>query len=199
MIPLAGLLYGAATAWVIGRFANGPAIRAAANRIQAHLLEFWLYADEPRAIWKSWQGLLAANVRLLGLLFVPILILSIPSAPLFILLDATYGTSPLAVGKAAVVTFAWDGSVRPIPDLVAPEGIAVETRPLRVASVHEVSWRIRPLRAMSGELRWGRRSKRITAADSPPYHWSVWFIAFSLPGTILARYFARAAAMRNRS
>jgi hypothetical protein len=199
MIPLAGLLYGAATAWVFSRFANGPAMRAAANRIQAHLLEFWLYVDEPRAIWKSWKGLLAANIRLLSLLLVPALILSIPSVPLFFLLDAAYGTSPLPVGKLAIVTFSWDGPASPIPDLAASEGISVETPPLRVASLREVSWRIRPLRVLSGELRWDRQSKRIVASDSSPYHWSVWFLASSLIGAILVHYFARAAAMRSRS
>ena len=58
--------------WIFRRAANGPAIRAAMNRIQAHLLEFWLFVDEPRAIWKSWKGLLAANARLLGRLLVPL-------------------------------------------------------------------------------------------------------------------------------
>jgi len=200
MIPLAGVLYGAATVWVFGRVANGRAIRATANRIQAHLLEFWLYVDEPRAIWKSWKGLLAADVRLLGLLLVPFLILAIPSVPLFLFLDAAFGTPHLPVGKPAVVTFHFEGSAGTIPDLVAPEGISIETPPVRVASMREVSWRIRPLHAMSGDLRWGdRRSKRITAGDGSPYHWSVLFLAFSLPGAILARYFARAAAMRSRS
>jgi hypothetical protein len=199
MIPLAGLLYGAATVWVFGRFANAPAMRAAANRIQAHLLEFWLYVDEPRAIWQSWKGLLAANARLLSLLLVPILILSIPSVALFIFLDQAYGTSPLPVGKPTVVTFAFDGSRSPIPQLTAPDGISVETPPVRVASLREVSWRIRPLRAMSGELSCDRQSQKITVSDSPPYHWSVWFLVSSVFGAILARYFARAAAMRSRS
>ena len=54
-LALAGMLYGAATIWIFRRVANGPAIQAAVNRIQAHLLEFWLFVDEPRAIWKSWK------------------------------------------------------------------------------------------------------------------------------------------------
>src|SRR5205823_1674724 len=136
-LALAGMLCGAAMLWIVRRTSNGTAIRAVVNRIQAHLLEFWLYVDEPRAIWKSWKGLLASNVRLLGLLVVPFLILSIPSLPLFFLLDAIYGTTPLPVGKPAVVTLAFDGH------LTAPEGISVETPPVRVSS-REVSWRIRP-------------------------------------------------------
>jgi hypothetical protein len=143
--------------------------------------------------------LLAANVRLLSLLLVPFLILAIPSVALFLFLDARYGNPPLPVGKPAVVTFATDGSAGPIPDLIAPEGISVETPPVQVANIHEVSWRIRPLRAMSAELKWDKASKRVTATDNRPYHWSVWFVAFSLPGAILAHYLAKALAMRSRS
>jgi hypothetical protein len=204
VIPLVGILYGAATVWIVRRFADGRAILAAIKRIQAHLLEFWLYVDEPRTIWKSWKRLLAANVRLFGLLVIPFLILAIPSVPLYFLLDAHYGAPPLLVGKPAVVSISFEGPAGTVPELVAPDGIAVETPPVIVASLHEVSWRIRPLRALSGELHWSsagtRVSRGITAAERYPLaHWSVWFLGFSLAGAILGRYFFKPAAIRGRS
>jgi hypothetical protein len=203
-LAIAGALYGYAMFWIFRRTARGPAILTAVKRIQAHLLEFWLFVDEPRTIWKSWRRLLASNARLLGLLFIPFLILSIPSVPLFFLLDALYGTRPLPIGKPAVVTIPFDGPRNAVPDLVAPHGIAVETPPVLVPSLHEVSWRIRPQRALSGELQWGagrtKLSRSVSAGEiHPDVHWSIWFLAFSLAGAVLGRYFIRAAAIRSRS
>jgi uncharacterized membrane protein (DUF106 family) len=203
MIPLAGMVYGAVTIWIFRRVARREAILAAAKRIQAHLLEFWLFVDDPRAIAKSWKHLLGANARLLRLVMVPFLLLSILSLPLFLWLDARYGTSSLPVGKPSVVTLDFDGPANSVPNLVAPEGISVETPPVLVPSLHQVSWRIRPVRALSGELKWDsgstRPSKSVIAGDGNAYHWSVWFLASSVLGAILARYFIRAAAIRSRS
>jgi hypothetical protein len=235
MLALVGIMCGAAMIWIFRRTANGPAIHAAARRIQAHLLEFWLFVDEPRTIWKSWKGLLAANARLLALLLVPVVILSIPSVPLFFFLDAVYGTSPLPVGKPALVTVGFDDSPSQIPALLAPDGMSVESPPVRVSSRRQVSWRIRPLRPLSGDLQFivGRTklSTSVTAGDSFRYHtqsrtrssagpiqwieisypsaelvllgweahWSVWFLAFSIFGALIAHYFSRAAAIRSRS
>src|SRR4030095_6472126 len=192
-LALAGLLYGGATMWIFRRTANGPAILSMVKRIQAHLLEFWLFVDEPRAIWKSWKGLLAANGRLFRLVSVPFLLVSIPSVPLFLMLDAFYGTSPLRVGKRAGVPLAFAGPPGSVPNLRAPDWISVESPPVRVSSLREVSWRIRPMRPLSGELQWvgggTKESRRIPAGDGLTVfgwkvHWSVWFLAFSVVGAI---------------
>jgi hypothetical protein len=142
------LAAGALMIWVFRWTADTEALRTAANRIQAHLMEFWLFVDEPWLVWKSWKGLLIANARLIGLLAVPVVILSVPMTPLFFCLDAWYGSSPLRVGEPAVVTAAVNGPAV----LKAPEGMLVESPPVRIFSQHEVSWRIRPLRPLSGEL-----------------------------------------------
>ena len=173
----ASILLGAASMWTFRRMTDRHALRTAANRIQAHLLEFWLFVDEPSLMWKSWSGLIAAIVRLNRLLLVPLLLLSIPMAPLFFFLDNIYGSEPLAVGKPAVVTL---GMSRPLdqisilPRMEAPAGISIEGPPVRVWSAREVSWRIRPLRPLSGELHWTVNgtsiSKNISAGHGFHYH-----------------------------
>lgn len=203
-LAIAGALYGFAMFWIWRRTARGPVILRTVKRVQAHLLEFWLYVDEPRAIWKSWKGLLAANARLLSLLFIPFLILSTVSAPVFFLLDSFYGDPPLEVGKPAVISIPFDGAAQSVPELVAPAGISIETPPVLVRSLHQVSWRIRPWKPLSGRLQWvsgdTKLSRRITAGERhPDVHWSAWFLAFSLMGAVLGRYFIRAAAIRSRS
>jgi hypothetical protein len=174
MLAVTGIASGAAMTWLFRRVADGPAIRAAMDRIQAHLLEFWLFADEPRAIWKSWQGLLAANARLLGRLLAPCLVLSIPAVPLFFFLDAVYGTAPLPVGKPALVTVEFEQAIPDTVELRASDGFAIETDAVRIPAERQVSWRIRPLRPTTGELECivpgTRLSKSVTAGEGFPYH-----------------------------
>jgi hypothetical protein len=177
----AGLVAGALCLWAFRRLADGAAIGQTINRVQAHLLEFWLFVDEPAEVWKSWRGLLVANGRFLRLLLVPLVVLSIPSTPLLFLLDACYGVAPLPVNQAALVTLKLN---RPLeaPELTAPEGISIEGPPVRAFSQNEVSWRIRPRRAMSGTLEWivagNKVDKSIAAGESAgPILWKrTWFL-----------------------
>jgi hypothetical protein len=175
LAPL-GALAGAAGMWAFLRIADTAALGAAANRIQAHLLEAWLFVDEPSLIWKTWRGLLAANARFLGLLLLPLAVLSVPMTPLLFLLDSQYGYEPLAVGKPALVTIGVNqplAGLPHVPELAAPEGIAVESPALRVWSEREVSWRVRPERAVSGTLRCtvggATVEKSVAAGAGPAY------------------------------
>jgi hypothetical protein len=172
----AGVLTGALLMWAFRRIADGEALRQAANRIQAHLLEFWLFVDEPSLVWKSWKGLLAANVRFLRLLILPLIILSIPTTPLFFWLDALYGSEPLPVGKPALVTVRFNEPLErlaQVPELMPPEGISIDGPPVRVFSEREVSWRIQPQRPLSGELEWrlagARFEKSVSAGPDPGF------------------------------
>jgi hypothetical protein len=168
----ASVLIGASLMWAFRRIADREALRAAANRIQAHLLEFWLFVDEPSLVWKSWKGLLWANARFLRLLLVPLAVLSVPATPLYFFLDAFYGSSPLRVGEPAVVTLKVN-QPPDRPELKAPDGISVEGPPVNVTGQGEVSWRIRPLRPLSGTLVWtlaGRKvEKSVTAGPGPHF------------------------------
>ena len=171
------MVLGAFMMWLFRRTADRQAIRETVNRIHAHLLEFWLFVDEPRLIWKSWKGLLVANVRLYRLLLVPLLILTILLAPVYACMDAFYGSSPLPVGKMALVTLRMHEPLEQlasIPQLSAPEGISVESPAVRVFSEREVSWRIRPLRPLSGVLDWPGAGtmveKAVAAGDGIRYH-----------------------------
>lgn len=148
-----GVAAGALMMWAFLRLADAAAIGRSVNRIQAHLLEFWLFVDEPSLVWKSWRGLLAANGRFLRLLLVPLALLAIPMLPLAAFLDAWYGSAPLPVGRPALVTMGMNRALdTQAPVLRAPGGITVEGPPVRVFSAREVSWRIRPREAATGEL-----------------------------------------------
>jgi hypothetical protein len=175
LIPIS-LLLGALMLWVFRLTSNQTGIRRAKRRLQAHLYEMRLFADEPALIWRAQRGLLAANVRYIGLMLVPALVLTIPMVILFTHLEGFYGIEPLRPGQPAIVTVQLKTPLDPQlppPSLQAPAGIAVETPAVRILGERQISWRIRPLRAVSGHLRVilpGQTvEKRIHAGPGPRY------------------------------
>jgi hypothetical protein len=169
---LAGLFSGAALMWAFRRFGDARALRAAVSRIQACLLEFWLYVDEPLLAIRTWKDLLAAQARLLRLLGPPALVATVAMAPVFYFLEAFYGREPLRPGAPALVT----AGVRlspAAPRLIVPEGIAVELPPVRVPARHQVSWRIRPARALQSHiiLESGFQTVRKSIVAGSGAHW----------------------------
>jgi hypothetical protein len=156
LVLLAGLLSGLAGMWLFRRMSNGAQVRAAANLVIAHLLEFRLFSDEPALILKAQWDLLVANGRLLRSLMVPMLALVLPMAVLVSALDGLVGRAPLGVGEATVVTvqlpLGSDVMTGPIR-LEAPVGFAVETIAVRVPAERQASWRVRAVSSAVGLLR----------------------------------------------
>jgi choline-sulfatase len=177
LVPLAALC-GVITAFVFRRFSS-PAIRPTINRIQAHLMELVLFIDEPPLILRAQGKLLRENLRLLRQLAVPLLI----TAPLFAIViwqaDEVYGRAPLAAGEAVVVTAHGNADT-----LEAPPEVIVETPGVRIAGSGEVSWRIRPTRAFSGQLsvKGGAETVEI---PWPRKSWMPWFLVISAISALL--------------
>ncbi|HVX66071.1 MAG TPA: hypothetical protein VHA11_05705 [Bryobacteraceae bacterium] len=159
--PLLGLavlsvLAGVGMLWLFARTSNQVAIRRAKRRVSAHLMELRLFADEPALMFRAQAQLLTANARYLALMLVPALAIAVPMLVLLVRLDAYYGRAPLPVGSQALVTLETRNALdaaSPAPLLRAPEGIAVETPGVRALAERQVSWRIRALGPVSGELR----------------------------------------------
>jgi hypothetical protein len=208
---------GLAIAWVFRRFTDRAAMRAAGKRLQAHLLEMRLYSSEPALMWAAQKALVRDNLRWLALMLRPALVLALPLAWLFVQLDSIYGRSPLAVGSDALVTVQLKRALEPVDarsTLQAPPGIAVESPPVRVFAERQISWRIRALRPVRGNLRLVLRGHAIeknivagerslwgfllhpgqsrlpagdvawVAVDYPPFPWLAWFLAISTAGAL---------------
>lgn len=147
---------GIAMLWVIGKISNQDKVRLIRRQIQATLLEFRIFWDEPRVVWRSQIRLLRLNLRYLGLMLPAVLIGLIPVVFLMIRMEALYGRAPLRVGQPAIVTVQLTEPINeqaPPPKLDAPPPISVETPALRVFRDHQVCWRIRPLGTASGDLK----------------------------------------------
>src|SRR5690348_2598945 len=139
---------------VFRAFSNQDAIRRASNRLVAHLMEFRLFIDEPALILRAQRDLLIENGRLLRLVFVPSLILAVLFFILIPQLDSFYGRAPLEPGEPAVVTVEMKDGVANASRLTlkAPPAISVETPPVHVPRLHQISWRIRSHAGVSGKL-----------------------------------------------
>lgn len=163
----AGLACGLLTAWIFRRTVDPVALRATLRQIQARFFEFRLFFDEPSLIWRSQKALISANLRVCALVLRPTLILALPMAWLMIQLDAVYGAAPLRIGESAVVTAQLATSLGPEDGqslLQAPDGIAVETPPVRITSGRQIVWRICALRPVIGSLRFRLRGVMLTKA-----------------------------------
>lgn len=154
MLILAAIsvLLGIGMLLVFRRLSRQDAIRKAKGRLQAHLYEMRLFTDEPALIWRAQRGLVAANVRYLGLMLLPALAITLPMLPVFAALECFYGHAPLAPGGETVVTVQMKTAGTAVPVLRAPAGIAVETPGVRVDGGRQISWRIRALRPVRGAL-----------------------------------------------
>jgi uncharacterized membrane protein (DUF106 family) len=155
LIPIAALT-GVGMLLIFRRTSDQAALSRTKKLLQAHLLELRLFADEPSLVWRAQKDLLRLNGQYLRLMLRPMLWAIVPMALLLAQLDGIYGRAALAIGQAAIVTVQMRAPLRldalP-PVLEAPAGILVETPAVRVLSDNQVSWRIRPLREVSGRLR----------------------------------------------
>ena len=152
LVPLSVLL-GMGMLWVFRRTSNQEAIRKVKVRIHAHLYEMRLFVDEPLLVWQAQWGLMSANVRYIGMMLVPALVMTAPMVLILAQLECFYGYTPLDPGQTATVTVQMKSTgVGLTPALRAPEGIVVETPPVHVDGGRQISWRVRALRPMAGDL-----------------------------------------------
>jgi hypothetical protein len=173
LLPVS-LIYGLAAAMVFRRFSDEALVHTSVNRMVAHLMEFRLFIDSPAVIVRAQWELLRENLRLLRLVLVPCVIMAALFAVLFPTLDGMYGHAPLNTGQRSVVTARiGDGT------LEVPAGIRVETEGVHALRDGEVSWSVRPLGGVDGQLRVrnGGRSltRRVVAGDGIVYGWQAPF------------------------
>jgi hypothetical protein len=149
-----GMANGLAALWVFARLSDQKQIDIAKRKLRAHLNAFRLFVDEPALIFRAQKQLLIWNGRYLALVLVPAIIIGIPTLVLLMQLDAVYGRRTLAAGESAIVTAHFDTAtdLRLISPMLEGRGVEVETPPVRIASQHQVSWRVRAASDASGSL-----------------------------------------------
>jgi hypothetical protein len=186
-----GALSGAVALFVFERFTNHDRLRRAANRIIGHLLEVQLFLDEPRFVLRAQRGLLAANARLLLQLLLPSLILALPFALLFTIMNQCFGFAPLEPGEAALVTVHYENSPPASPPRLPP-GLEIDAPPVHIPSAHQIVWRTHAtnwLRPGWFIFPFAANNTEIAYRPATIFHapWLVWFSAASLVGAALSK------------
>jgi hypothetical protein len=169
---LAGALSGDAALWIISAIvgvvmlllfkvtSNQKAIKRTKERIWASFLEVRLFKDDMGQMMSAQGRIFGSTFRYMGYALVPMLFMIVPVLLILIQMNQWYGYEPLKQGRSALVTARIEGS-EPLVDmplrLEAGEGLMVETPPVRIESLREVSWRVRADSPGSHSLRltWG--------------------------------------------
>jgi hypothetical protein len=134
---------------------NQAGIRAAKDRIKAHLLEMRLFKDNFRVSLGAQRRILAANMKYISYSAKPLLVMIVPLVLILVQLNFWFGYEPLAEGEPAILKVRLDAGVDPLKtevSLEVPPSILIETPPLRIAEEREVDWRIRPQAAGPASL-----------------------------------------------
>jgi hypothetical protein len=153
------LVHGYVSGALFRRLTSATAVRAATNRMVAHILEFRLFVDEPMLIFRAQRDLMAANFRLLREIALPSLLSAALLAAAWLPMDRYFGRSPLPIGEAAIVRA--ESTERGL-DLVAPFGVAIESAALRVPGEQATLWRVRVLSPVTGNFRTIPVARRVT-------------------------------------
>jgi hypothetical protein len=125
---------------------NQKALRRRKNAATARLLEFVLFTSDPVVNLGAFPRAMAANLAYLGHLLVPLLITSVPVALLLIQMACWFEYRPLSVGTTTVLTVRLPPDSDPLQQVITltpSPPLTVEAGPVRVPSLHEVSWRLR--------------------------------------------------------
>jgi hypothetical protein len=127
---------------------NQEQMRIVKDRIKMHFIELRLYQDDMRILWRTQGRILMQNLRYVRLVIVAAVLIILPVVFILMDMDVRFGHRPLSPGESAMVkvTLAGRGGL-PEVDLVAPEGVEIETPKLRIPTEHEVNWRVRATRA----------------------------------------------------
>jgi hypothetical protein len=171
LLAVVATVYGCAAFLWFRLWVDPEAFRIVVNRILAHVLEFRLFVDEPRLVLRGQTDLLRENARLLRLLLKPLLATGVIFLLSYGPMDRRFGYRPRGVGEVAVVTLPAGRTLAPSPDF------AIETPPVHVPRLNEISWRVRVTQESS------RLTKRSLLFGLP---WLAWFLIFSTAGAALA-------------
>ncbi len=127
---------------------NQEKMRAVKDRIKMHFIELRLYQDDMRVLWRTQGRILKANLQYVRLVIIAAILIVIPVVFILYDMDPRFGHRPLEAGESAIVKVRLSGrGGLPEVDLLAPEGVEIETPKLRIPTEREVDWRVHATRA----------------------------------------------------
>jgi uncharacterized membrane protein (DUF106 family) len=142
------LLTGVVMIFVFKAVSDQKKIKASRDKFKARILEMRIYQDDLLLIHKALFKALATNLEYLRVSFVPIVVLVSIVFVIFVQLDERYGRRHLQPAERAMLTVTLKEGLDPMTapvQLVAGDGMALDSAPVRWSGRRQVSWRIRPI------------------------------------------------------
>lgn len=141
--------------WLFGRTSDQARIHEVRDRIRGNLLGVRLFQRDITVVLRLQRRIFGDTFRFLRLAVVPMLIMLAPVVLVMTQLNLRFAVRPVEPGEAAVITAvvrdpaALDRTVA----LEAPDGVSVETPPVRIRATREIAWRVRVDRPGAHTLR----------------------------------------------
>lgn len=131
--------------WIFGKVSNQDAIKRIRDTIRGNLIGVRLFQNDIGVLLRLQGTIIKDTLRYMRYSVVPMLIMLAPVLAIMTQLNLRYAVRPLAPGETTVfkVQVRDASAVTEGITLEAPEGITIETPPVRIPSEREVAWRIR--------------------------------------------------------
>ena len=144
---------------------NQAGILRTKNLIKAHLLELRLYKDSMAASFRSYGGILWANVKYIGHALRPLLVMIIPVLLILIQLNSWFGYRSMREGEPFLLKVKLAEGQDPMQtnlEVTPSETYKVETPALRMQEEREIDWRLSATRNGLHEIALSLDGTRIT-------------------------------------
>ncbi len=127
---------------------NQVGIKKVKDKIKAHIIEIRLFNDNAAIFFSAVIKILYNNVKYMGHMIKPLLVMIAPVAIILIQIDGWFGYRPLKIGEAAIVSVkVSEEGMEMLSNIsiTADKGLIIETHALRIPGEREVDWRIRAI------------------------------------------------------
>jgi hypothetical protein len=144
-LVVVSLVAGVLMLWLFGKVSNQETIRTVRDRIRGNLLGVRLFGDDIGLLFLLQGRVMRQTLTYLRHALIPILVMIVPVVFMLIQMNLRFAHRPLKPGESAVVkvTLRDPAAMSAGVSLKAPSGVSVETPPVRVPPLMELSWRIR--------------------------------------------------------
>ena len=135
--------------WLFGKTSDQDRVREVRDRIRGNLIGVRLFQHDIGVVLRLQGKIFGDTFRFMGLALVPLLIMLVPVLLIMTQLQLRFDVRPLEVGEPVLVkalvreASTLDGTVA----LEVPDGVTVETPPVKIRSTREIVWRLRVDRA----------------------------------------------------
>ena len=131
--------------WLFGKTSDQDRIRAIRDRIRGNLIGVRLFQHDISVVLSLQGRIFGDTFRFMGLALVPMLIMIVPVLLIMTQLALRFDVRPLDAGEPVLVkALLRDAAALDQPiSLDVPDGVTIETPPVKIRSTPEVAWRLR--------------------------------------------------------